>query len=143
MYSTIVVATDGSETAAKAVSVAADLAHRAGAAVHLVKAYQPNTGVMAVPIAGVVAGDSGVSDALLAKEAQEVLTEAARPFDGLVVNQHAVGGPPANVIVSIAEQVQADLIVVGSKGMNRRILGSVPNSVAHNAPCAVLVVKTT
>jgi nucleotide-binding universal stress UspA family protein len=38
--------------------------------------------------------------------------------------------------------VDADVIVVGSKGMHRRILGSVPNSVAHKAPCAVLIVKT-
>jgi nucleotide-binding universal stress UspA family protein len=38
--------------------------------------------------------------------------------------------------------VEADLIVVGSKGMQRRVLGSVPHSIAHGAGCAVLVVKT-
>jgi nucleotide-binding universal stress UspA family protein len=47
-------------------------------------------------------------------------------------------------MISVAEGVGADLIVVGSKGMKgaRRIIGSVPNSVAHRAPCHVLVAKT-
>ena len=47
-----------------------------------------------------------------------------------------------DVILATAVEVGADLIVVGSKGMQRRYLGSVPNSVAHGAHCAVLVVKT-
>jgi nucleotide-binding universal stress UspA family protein len=45
----------------------------------------------------------------------------------------------------VATQVKADVIVVGNKGMTglRRVLGSVPNSVAHQAPCAVLIAFTT
>ena len=48
-------------------------------------------------------------------------------------------------IVSVAEEQQVELIVVGNKGMKgaKRILGSVPNAVAHSAPCAVLIVSTT
>ena len=54
-------------------------------------------------------------------------------------------GSPAAVIVRRADELGADLIVVGSKGMQgtRRILGSVPNGVAHNASCHVLIAKTT
>jgi nucleotide-binding universal stress UspA family protein len=52
-------------------------------------------------------------------------------------------GDPADVIVELAAECAADMLVIGNKGIKRRILGSVPNSVTHNAPCAVLVVKTT
>ncbi|MFZ0171024.1 MAG: universal stress protein [Acidimicrobiales bacterium] len=143
MYSTIVVGTDGSETAAEAVAVAADLARRTGATLHLVKAYQQSAGAMAVPVAGVAASDSGMGNALLAQDAEDVLADTAKTLDGISVERHAGSGAAADVLVSLAEQLHADLIVVGSKGMNRRILGSVPNSVAHSAPCAVLIVKTT
>jgi nucleotide-binding universal stress UspA family protein len=51
-------------------------------------------------------------------------------------------GDPVDVILSAAEGVGADLIVIGSKGIERRILGSVPNSITHNAQCDVLVVHT-
>jgi nucleotide-binding universal stress UspA family protein len=64
--------------------------------------------------------------------------------DGLKVEAHAAQGNADDVILHTAADVGADLIVVGSKGMRgaRRYLGSVPNSVAHAAHCAVLVVKT-
>jgi nucleotide-binding universal stress UspA family protein len=60
------------------------------------------------------------------------------------VEVHASTGSPAEAIVKVAEQEGADLIVVGNKGMKgaRRILGSVPNTVAHAAPCSVLIVDT-
>jgi nucleotide-binding universal stress UspA family protein len=47
-------------------------------------------------------------------------------------------------LISVAESVGADLIVVGSKGMKgaRRVIGSVPNSVAHRSPCHVMIAKT-
>ena len=145
MYSTIVVATDGSDTAAGAVSAAAELARTCGASVHLVKAFQTSVtdccradrhGRRSGPRHG-GGGPSG------RPAASEVLTDAARVFEGLRVQWHTGKGATGDVIVALAEQVGADLIVVGSKGMQRRILGSIPNTVAHNAPCAVLIVKTT
>ena len=51
-------------------------------------------------------------------------------------------GDPGEVLVELAERHGADVIVVGSKGMERRVLGSVPNTVTHKASCSVLVVKT-
>ena len=51
-------------------------------------------------------------------------------------------GDPGDVIVALAERHRADLLVVGSIGMHRRLLGSVPNTVTHKAPCSVFVVKT-
>ena len=57
---------------------------------------------------------------------------------------HHADDAPADAIVRIAEEIGADLIVIGNKGMKgaRRILGSVANSVAHNAPCSVLIIDT-
>jgi nucleotide-binding universal stress UspA family protein len=52
-------------------------------------------------------------------------------------------GEPADVLVRLAAESGADLLVIGNKGMERRVLGSVPNSVTHKADCSVLVVKTT
>jgi nucleotide-binding universal stress UspA family protein len=120
MYKTLLVGTDGSPTADQAVQAAADLARSLGAALHIVTAFRtPRPGMGAAT--GVALVDSGAGQALA--------EESAR----------AVGQA---VILSTAVQVEADLIVVGSKGMQRRYLGSVPNSVAHGAHCAVLVVKT-
>ena len=52
-------------------------------------------------------------------------------------------GDPADVLIRLAEECNADLLVIGNKGMQRRVLGSVPNTVTHKAPCSVYVVKTT
>ena len=64
--------------------------------------------------------------------------------NGLEAEAHAVNGDAVSAILDVAEAVDADLVVVGSKGMHgtRRFIGSVPNSVSHSAPCAVLIVKT-
>ena len=52
-------------------------------------------------------------------------------------------GNPAEVLIRLAEECGTDLLVIGNRGMRRRVLGSVPNTVTHRAPCAVLVVKTS
>ena len=62
---------------------------------------------------------------------------------GLETTTMAREGHPADVLCRYAEEQSADVLVIGNKGMHRRILGSVPNSVAHKAPCSVVVVKTT
>jgi nucleotide-binding universal stress UspA family protein len=142
MYKTLVVGTDGSPTADKAVQAAADLARALGAALHIVSAFRtPNPGMGAM--AGVAMVDTGVGQALAEEAAKAVGLEAIEKFgEGLVAEAHGAQGNPDDVILSTAVDVGADLIVVGSKGMQRRYLGSVPNSVAHGAHCAVLVVKT-
>ncbi|HYA68910.1 MAG TPA: universal stress protein [Acidimicrobiales bacterium] len=146
MFSTIVVGTDGSDTASAAVTLAVRLAQADGATLHLVSAFKDPATTVAVAHAGAVAiADSGTSTAAVKAACEELLAEVARRAEGVKVETHAVPGAPADVMVSVAEAVGADLIVVGSKGMRgaRRIIGSVPNSVAHRAPCHVLVAKTT
>jgi nucleotide-binding universal stress UspA family protein len=52
-------------------------------------------------------------------------------------------GEPAEVICELASEYSVDLLVIGNKGMNRRVLGSVPKSICQHAPCSVVVAKTT
>jgi nucleotide-binding universal stress UspA family protein len=144
MYNVIVVGTDGSPTADKAVSAAADIARSWGSALHIVTAAKSTRSGMA-SASGAPLVDSGIGQ-VLAEEAAQAVGEAAiaKYGDGLTAEAHAAQGNPDEVILTTATEVGADLIVVGSKGMRgaRRYLGSVPNSVAHGADCAVLVVKT-
>ena len=144
MYSKIVVGTDGSDTASGAVSQAIKLAKLCGATVHLVTGYKTATAMTAMSPETVAYMPS---DAEVRKSADAVLERAATQVrnSGLKVETHAVPGNGAEAIIQVAEGQSADLIVVGSRGMTgaRRLLGSVPNSVAHHAPCAVLIAQTS
>ena len=143
MFSNIVVGTDGSDTAAEAVALAVELARESGSKLHLVFGLRSPTSV------SVPAGVANVSDpsgsAHLRQAATAMLEGVAGGVVGIETEIHTGVGDPAEVIVRCADQVGADLIVVGSRGMQgtRRILGSVPNSVAHKAGCNVLIAKTT
>jgi len=147
MFRSIVVGTDGSDTARKAVEEAIDLAKSVGAAVCVVSAYEPvpqarlreEAKQMPEDIQWMVSPREEV-DATLS-DAADAVREA-----GLDVEQFAREGDPADAILDVAEERGADLIVVGNKGMTgarRFLLGSVPNKVSHHAPCSVLIVRTT
>jgi nucleotide-binding universal stress UspA family protein len=147
MFKSIVVGTDGSDTAAQAVRQAVDLAGAVGAKVELVSAYAP------------------VSQQRLAEErrqAPEDLQWAINPREdvdatldaaaevarkaGVDVDVYPRQGDPADAILDVAEEQGADLIIVGNKGMTgakRFLLGSVPNKVSHHAPCSVMIIRTT
>lgn len=145
MFSTIVVGTDGSDSAAGAVALAVDLAQRSGATLHVVSAYKDAlTSVSVAHVGAVAVPDSSETAAALKSASEEMLAEVAKGTVEVPVKTHAVAGPPAEVLIGVAESVGADLIVVGSKGMKgaRRLIGSVPNSVAHRAPCHVIIAKT-
>ena len=134
MFSTIVVGTDGSDTANEAVRVATEVARQNKATLHLVNAYRPRSSAVAGGAAGASATSDDPSYQGLSRSASEkLLTELAGSLEGVTVQTHAEGGSAADVIVRVAENVTADLIVVGSKGMQgaRRMIGSVPNSVAR------------
>jgi nucleotide-binding universal stress UspA family protein len=145
MFETIVVGTDGSDTAAEAVRRAADIAKSSGAVLHLVSAYKPLEGLKV----GGGAGPEG-EEWRLAPDMQ-VETILRDTLDGLSdsgvsVSEHALKGEPADAILAVAESERADLVVVGNKGMTgarRFLLGSVPSKVAHHAPCTVMIVRTT
>jgi nucleotide-binding universal stress UspA family protein len=144
MISTVAVGTDGSETAAIAVDFAIDLAKRYDARLVIISSYRP------------------VSESRLRREQRDapdeiqwslnptedvdaILAEVAEKAEeaGLKHTTVASEGEPADVLVSQAEAQGADALVIGNKGMQRRILGSVPNTVAHKANLTVIIVKTT
>jgi nucleotide-binding universal stress UspA family protein len=142
--SSIVVGTDGSETAALAVETAADLAASFGARVHLVSAYKP----AAVRIAEADSGPE-VQDWMVGAttEVEAVLQEAAGAVlaRNVELESYARKGDPATALLDVAEEKQADLIVVGNKGMQgttRFLIGSVPDKLSHHAACSVLIVRT-
>jgi nucleotide-binding universal stress UspA family protein len=144
MFKTVAVGTDGSETAGKAVELAIDLAKQSQARLVVISAYRPVDEGRVIKqqddapaeVQWAINPDQEVEDALARVESH---AHAA----GLEVTTVATQGDPADVLVKHASEQGADVIVVGNKGMQRRILGSVPNSVAHKAECSVLIVKTT
>ena len=139
MFSTVAVGTDGSATAEEAVKQAADLARRFGAKLVLLSAFPASGGFAAV---------AGIELEWASSSAARVRTilersETALRQEGIDCETRSDKGDPADVLVRLAEECGADLLVIGSKGMKRRVLGSVPNTVAHKADCSVMVVKTT
>ena len=142
MYSNIVVGTDGSETAKQALKHAVELATVNQGTVHIVSAYRSSGGAVKV---GTEAEHWFVDTRT---KIDSILDSAAATvrIKGLPVETHAVEKDPGDAIVAVAGEVGADAVVVGNKGMRgakRFLLGSVPNTVAHNAPCTVIIVKTT
>jgi nucleotide-binding universal stress UspA family protein len=149
MYTSIVVGTDGSPTASLAVNEAARLAKAFDAPLHVVSAFRTVAAAAiaataAQPAAAMVIGDWTV-DVRAAVEEQLEQVAAQLSTAGIESATYALAGDPVDAILDVAEQQKADLIVVGNKGMQgaRRVLGSVPNSVAHKAACTVLIVKTS
>ena len=146
VFRCLLVATDGSRTAQVAVRHAIDLARCCRARLHIVNARRSGGAVAATTVetAGLVC--HGVEAAVGAQEqlrsSLENLASDLRG-QGLEVAVHCVAGEPADVIVRVAQEQGADLVVVGNRGMHRRVLGSIPNSVSHRAPCSVLIVRTT
>lgn len=144
MYHRIVVGTDGSATADKAVDAAGGIARLTGGSVHVVTAYRP------IRVAAAAAG-AVVTQAWFAedeRQAAEELVEAAadrlkeRGVDAVAV---ARLGDPADVLLATAEEFDADLLVVGNRGMSgvrRYLLGSVADRVAHHASCTVHIAHT-
>ena len=147
MFRSIVVGTDGSETASEAVRQAVDLASSLGASIELVSAYEPVSAQRLAQERRETPEDMqwAISpredvDATLEGAAQ-IVRDASVP-----VSVYAREGDPADAILDVAEEQKADLIVVGNKGMTgakRFLLGSVPNKISHHAPCSVLIIRTT
>jgi nucleotide-binding universal stress UspA family protein len=147
MFGSIVVGTDGSDTAGEAVRQATELAKAVGAKIHLVSAFEPvgnqrlREEKQQVPedMSWMVNQREDV-DATL-RDAADQIKEA-----GVEVETYARQGDPADAILDVAEENNADLIVVGNKGMSgakRFLLGSVPNKVSHHAPSSVMIIRTT
>jgi len=122
----ILVATDRSETAERAVAFAATMAERYDAELVLLRVLLSDDGVLAEAARE------------LAEHAQEIAGE--RGHSSVVVAED-----PAEAILEAVRRERADVVVVGSVGMSGRrefLLRNVPNRVSHNAPCTVVIVQT-
>jgi nucleotide-binding universal stress UspA family protein len=139
MISTIAVGTDGSETAAEAMKMASEVARRFDAKLVLLSAFDASRTSRSPT------DPEGEWSYSPATRLREILSRAEEDLrkQGLDVSTHIDEGDPGDVLVRLAEECGADLLVVGNRGMQRRVLGSIPNTVTHKAHCSVIVVKTT
>ncbi len=149
MYKVIVVGTDGSETAGVAVHQATVLAQLTDATLHVVHAHQTLSASQAAmgATAGIVTVNTGEVNEGIADHSRVICDRAAEDAKraGVRVETHARPGDPADALIGVAEEVGADLLVIGNRGMSgvkRFVLGSVPNKVSHHAPCNLLIVNT-
>jgi nucleotide-binding universal stress UspA family protein len=139
MTGPIVVGVDGSETALKAARTARDLAVSLGAALHVVSAFDSDR----TEVFGSGSDQWIVSDAGEAEKVAKGVADSLRSAE-VTVTYAAARGKPAEALIDEAGRAGAQLIVVGNRRMRGlgRVLGSVANSVAHNAPCDVYIAKT-
>lgn len=139
MFSKILVATDGSDHAKKAVAAAADLGRRYGARVTVVTVFEPIPIDLGTPYGEqLTARRMGVAEELL-REAAQVLERS-----GVAHETDTLSGPPARMILEVARTRRPDLIVLGSRGLGpvgQILLGSVSFRVVQEAPCPVLLTR--
>lgn len=145
MFGTIVIGTDDSPSARRAVRVAGDLARRYGVdRVHVVTGYDPIPPARLARMAHDLPAE--FKDALSSDQfglAHARSAEAQLLEQGVAALTHPVPGGGTDAIVEVARDVGADLVVVGSRHgsvLQRLLHGSVSTGVVHRAPCAVLVV---
>jgi nucleotide-binding universal stress UspA family protein len=146
MFDRIVVGTDGSETATEAVRQAAELAKISSSELNIVSAFEPVSQNQLKEDADVPGDVANVVNPR--QEVNVTLDNAAANAKKLKVKvqKHPREGDPADAILDVAEEIEADLIIVGNKGMTgakRFLLGSVPNKVSHHSPCSVMIIQTT
>jgi nucleotide-binding universal stress UspA family protein len=148
MFGSVLIGTDGSETAKRAVHDAVTLAKAVGSKLLVVSVYEPVSDVRLREERDDVPEDRdwvfNARDEVLAM--LEQTASEARSGGVSEVETFARQGDPADAILDVAEEQGVDLIMVGNRGMTgtrRFLLSSVPNKISHNAPCSVLIVKTT
>jgi nucleotide-binding universal stress UspA family protein len=144
MSESIVVGTDGSDTAKRAVKEAARLAKALGADIHIVSAFAP---LRDTTIAGGPPGAGRIWGPVPDANVEITVDEAAAAIrvSGVNVETHRVQKDPADALLDVAADIGASLIVVGNQGMHSAkgfVFGSVPNKVSHKARCNVLIVST-
>ncbi|MFW3171102.1 universal stress protein [Geodermatophilus sp. CPCC 206100] len=148
-YRTVVVGTDGSESSLRAVRRAGALAGACGARLVIVCAYEPpRADDREVRRAQEVLGDDAyqVIGVGPAEETVRAATERARSAGATDVYPISVVGAPVEALLDVCRREQADLLVVGNRGLNSlkgRFLGSVPSDVTRRSEVDVLVVHTT
>jgi universal stress protein A len=139
MFQTILVALDGSPRAPSVLERAVELARKTDGRIHLCRAVTIPIGlpdaVWAMPMAQL--------DTALVAEAERDLASAAQPYRAEVVGSHVRIGQAADVVIDFANELNAQLIVIGAHGYGpiERLLGTTASKIVHKAKCSVLVVR--
>jgi len=145
MFRTIVVGTDGSRTANRAVRSAVNLAQLCSARLHVVTGYRPHSGMTVIGPMGSALGAG--DDEEVRSEVEAMLHDLEKEIsaEGVAVTVHAIAGRAADAILDVADQEHAEVVVLGNRGVqgSRPSLGSVPFNVLLHARCAVIVFPTS
>jgi nucleotide-binding universal stress UspA family protein len=142
-YKVIVVGTDGSERAGIAVEEALMLAKMAGAKLHIVHAVHASAKSGFVDVMGEAQFKAREAKGQVDEIGTRLVGQAER--QGVSAELHNPDSDPSEALLNTVEDVDADLLVLGNRGMTgktRFLLGSVPNKVSHNCPCSLLIVNT-
>jgi nucleotide-binding universal stress UspA family protein len=144
-YQTVLVGTDGSDSSLRAVDRAAQIAAGAGAKLIVATAYFPQSedarAADVLKDEGYKMAGNAPIYAILREARDRAHTAGAKD-----VEEKAVVGAPVDALVDLAEEIKADLLVVGNVGLSTiagRLLGSVPANVARRSKSDVLIVHTS
>ncbi|GAB2657999.1 universal stress protein [Gordonia jinhuaensis] len=144
-YQTIVVGTDGSESSMKAVDRAGATAGEDSTLI-IACAYIPSEGRSNAAVADLLKDEayqvqgSSPTEEILRRARERAATAGARK-----ITTRPIKGAPVDALLQLVTDVNADLLVVGNRGLNSiagRLLGSVPSDVARKSGCDVLIVHT-
>jgi nucleotide-binding universal stress UspA family protein len=144
MYEKIVVGTDGSASATKAVEHAASLAAVTGAQLHIAMA-RPSIPALVAPDMMIASAEWTSATDQATQAALQSAADAAAAAGAGSTTTHQLSGDPADALLSLCDDIEADLLVIGSRGMQgarRFLLGSVSSRCAHHANRSVLIVHT-
>ena len=144
-YQTVLVGTDGSDSSLRAVDRAAQIAAGAGAKLIVATAYFPQSedarAADVLKDEGYKMAGNAPIYAILREAKERAHTAGAKD-----VEEKAIVGAPVDALVDLAEEIKADLLVVGNVGLSTiagRLLGSVPANVARRSKSDVLIVHTS
>jgi nucleotide-binding universal stress UspA family protein len=146
MYQSILVGTDGSQTAQRAVQHAINLAALSKADLHI--AFVVNDLLSTVVVGGPglpSGGDLGPERAIADSNRVVDAAALAAREKGVSTKTHAVTGDVVDALCHLAVSLKTDLLIVGNRGMQglqRYVWSSIPDSISHRAPCSVLIVDT-
>jgi nucleotide-binding universal stress UspA family protein len=142
VISLIAIGVDGTERASRAIDMGVEIARPLGARIVLLSALEDSSATSEGRQVDTVEEDWKSNPSA---RVQHTLATARAGVerDGVPCTTLVDEGDPAEVLVRLAAECGADILVVGNKGMQRRVVGSVPNTVTHKASCAVLIVNTT
>ncbi|SMY07022.1 universal stress protein [Flavimaricola marinus] len=144
MFNQIIVAFDGSDHAESAVRAACDIAGRYNAKLHVVhvpqlydEAFAVGYATVTLPVSTETIQESGAS---MIARAEEIAKEEGKTF----ASTNILSGPPGDAILSCARDKDADLVILGRRGLGSLrgvLMGSVSQNLAAHADCAVMTVK--